>query len=67
MGNEVFRYNVSTEVLIMNALQWKALKVKRALSASSRALRNEDANRCGPNQSKYTRVLFQELIVHLLP
>lgn len=67
MGKEVFRYNVSTEVLIMNALQWKALKVKRALSAFSHALRNEDANRCGPNHSKYTRVLFQELIVHLRP
>jgi len=45
----------------MNALQWKALKVKHASSACSCGLRNEGANRCDLNQPKYTGVLFQEL------
>lgn len=67
MGKDVLSNNVSTHVLIMNALQWKAFKVKRDLSACSRGLPIEDANECDQNPSKYIGVLFQELIVHLKP
>lgn len=61
MGKEVLSYNVSAELIAMNALQWKALKVKHALSACSCGLRDEGANKCDPNQPKCTGVRFREV------